>query len=123
MRRTDVERIKQFASRTEDRARPAYGRIRVDMKRRGIFIATTNERRTSKARRATGVSGRFGRGDRLEVARDRDQLWAEAAHLEASGASIILAEKFRPVAEEIQTDRMDGDEWMESVIAAVKDKD
>ena len=124
MRRTDVERIKQFASRTEDRARPAYGRIRVDMKRRGIFIATTNE--TTYLKSETG-NRRFwplatGAIDLEALARDRDQLWAEAAHLEASGESIVLDEKFRPVAEETQSERMDGDEWTESVIAAVKGK-
>ena len=43
MRRTDSERIKQFAARTEDRARPAYGRIRVDVKRKCVFAATTND--------------------------------------------------------------------------------
>src|SRR5262249_4498604 len=32
MRRTEVEAIKAFASKTEDRARPAYGRFRVDTK-------------------------------------------------------------------------------------------
>ena len=43
MRRAEVEKIKAFASRTHDRARPAYGRRRVDAPRRCIFIATTNE--------------------------------------------------------------------------------
>jgi hypothetical protein len=34
MRRAEVERVKAFASRTHDRARPAYGRRRVDAPRR-----------------------------------------------------------------------------------------
>ncbi|HXH94054.1 MAG TPA: VapE domain-containing protein, partial [Thermoanaerobaculia bacterium] len=89
MRRTDVQRLKQFISRTEDRARPAYGRIRVDMKRRGIFIGTTNENTYLKSetgnRRfwpiATGSINTDG------IKADRDQLWAEAAYAEESGES------------------------------------
>jgi hypothetical protein len=42
MQRAQVESVKAFASRTHDRARPAYGRSRVDLPRRGIMIATTN---------------------------------------------------------------------------------
>ena len=40
--RAEVEKIKAFASRTIDRARPAYGRSRVDRARRCVFFATTN---------------------------------------------------------------------------------
>ena len=43
MKRADVEKIKAFATRTHDRARPAYGRRRVDAPRRCIFFGSTNE--------------------------------------------------------------------------------
>lgn len=115
MRRTDVEKIKQFASRTEDRARPAYGRIRVDMKRRGIFVATTNE--DSYLKSETGnrrfwpvVTGEV----HLEGLRfHRDQLWAEAAYEESQGASIALDTALWKVAAQEQADRVDGDGWQE----------
>lgn len=113
MRRTDVARLKQFASRTEDRARPAYGRIRVDMKRRGIMVATTNESAYLKSE--TG-NRRFwpietGRIDLEGLTRDRDQLWAEAALAESQGASIELAQAFRPLAGEEQDQRLEEDAW------------
>jgi putative DNA primase/helicase len=41
--KTDINKVKSFASRQYDRARPAYGRNRVDRPRRGIFIGTTND--------------------------------------------------------------------------------
>jgi hypothetical protein len=123
MRRTDVERIKQFASRTEDRARPAYGRLRVDMKRRGIFIATTNEDIYLKSE--TG-NRRFwpietGRIDLERLKADRDQLWAEAAWSEARGASIELPEALRAEAAEQQEQRRESDSW-ESAICMVCEK-
>ena len=42
IRKAEVEDVKAFASRTHDRARPAYGRFRVDLPRRGVIWATTN---------------------------------------------------------------------------------
>lgn len=125
MRRTDVERIKQFASRTEDRARPAYGRIRVDMKRRGIFVATTNEDAYLKSETGNRRFWPVATGDvhlkGLEF--HRDQLWAEAAYEEAQGSSIALPENLWQVAAEEQSARLDGDMWQElfeQVIASRK---
>jgi hypothetical protein len=42
MTRAEVEHVKAFASRQVDRARPAYGRVREDRKRRSIEWGTTN---------------------------------------------------------------------------------
>lgn len=123
-KRAETERVTAFASRTEDRARPAYGRIRVDMKRRGILVATTNER--AYLRKETG-NRRFwpidtGRIDLEALARDRDQLWAEAAEYEASGTSIVLGEEFRRMAGFEQDERMENDEWTSTVAAEVAGK-
>jgi hypothetical protein len=125
MRRTDVERVKQFASRTEDRARPAYGRLRVDMKRRGIFIATTNEEVYLKSE--TGNRRfwplRTGRIDLAGLARDRDQLWAEAARAEESGASVVLGEHLRAMAADEQEARLEEtDVWVERISLYVNGK-
>ena len=43
MKKADIEHVKAFASRKVDRARPAYGRFRVDRPRRTVFFATTND--------------------------------------------------------------------------------
>jgi len=43
MRRAETDHVKAFASRTVDRARPAYGRFRVDRPRRAICFATNDD--------------------------------------------------------------------------------
>jgi hypothetical protein len=92
MRKADTTHIKLFISKTHDKARPAYGRIRVDRPRRCISIATTNEK--NYLRDSTG-NRRFWpvkvlRIDLSAIARDRDQLWAEASVLEATGETLVI---------------------------------
>jgi hypothetical protein len=118
MRRTDVERIKQFARRTEDRARPAYGRMRVDMKRRGIFVATTNDDVYLKEHDRAFWPIATGRIDLERLKADRDQLWAEAATCEARGDSIALDKRLWAAVAREQQERIEVDAW-ENTIATV----
>jgi predicted P-loop ATPase len=113
MKRSEVERVKAFASRAHDRARPAYGRRRVDAARRCIFIATTNEEEYLQSQ--TG-NRRFWpvHTDTIDVdalRRDRDQLWAEAANAEAAGVSLILDRSLWAEAEIEQELRRNPDPW------------
>lgn len=124
MRRTETERVKQFASRTVDRARPAYGRFRVDRKRTCIFIATTNQQ--SYLKDETG-NRRFWpletrRIDIDGLQRDRDQLWAEAALQEAAGASLHLDSKLWRDAAAEQHKRIEEDHWEEAIEAYLHNK-
>lgn len=124
MRRTDVERIKQFASRREDRARPAYGRFRIDRKRQCVFVGTTND----------DVYLMSDNGDRriwplltsvIDLAgllAARDQLWAEASHLEQQGHSIRLRRELWEAAAEAQNARRAGDVWVDPIWESVKGK-
>ena len=118
MRRTDVEKIKAFVSRTHDRTRPAYGRHRVDAPRRCIFIGTTNEDGYLKSqtgnRRFWPV--RTGMIDIDALRRDRDQLWAEAATLEANGLPLVLPDDLWAEARAAQEERRERDPW-EDVLA------
>jgi hypothetical protein len=121
MRRGEVERIKAFGSRTHDRARPAFGRHRVDAPRRCIFIGTTNEndgylKSQTGNRRFWPVHVRFV--DLAALRRDRDQLWAQAAALEATGMSLVLDEKLWPDARIEQEERRERDPW-EDILADV----
>ena len=90
IRKTEVEHIKAFASRTHDRARPAYGRVRVDQPRRCVLFATTNNDRYLKEADRRFWPVKTTNIDIEALKRDRDQLWAEAAQREREGASIVL---------------------------------
>lgn len=123
MSRADVEKVKAFASRKVDRARPAYGRARVDRPRRCIFVATTNNDTYLKSqtgnRRFWPV--RVGRINLEALARDRDQLWAEAVAIEKSGIALGLPERFWKEAAEVQDSRRDHDPW-DSIIETLEGK-
>ncbi len=117
IRRTDIEHIKAFASRKTDRARPAYGRYMVQQPRRTVFFASCNRndylQDDTGNRRFWPVEVRTI--DLAGLRRDRDQLWAEAAHREASGESHYLPERLWRVAGEIQAERMEVDEWADAI--------
>lgn len=121
MSKADVDKVKAFASRKVDRARPAYGRARVDRPRRCLFFATTNEETYLKSltgnRRFWSV--RTGRIDLANLARDRAQLWAEASLMEATGHSLALPESFWSEARSAQESRQEEDPW-ESTLGMIK---
>ncbi len=121
MNRAEVAKIKAFASRQVDRARLAYGRNAVSRPRQVIFIGTTNE---DKYLRDQTGNRRFwpiktGVIDLPALARDRDQLLAEAAHYEAQGASIAMPAELWQAAAVEQEARVEEDPWVEQIEAAV----
>jgi predicted P-loop ATPase len=115
MYRAQLDGMKAFISRTTDRGRPAWGRFREDRPRQVIFIATTNDEKY--LRDSTG-NRRFwpvktGQIDLEALRQDRDQLWAEAAHHEAQGDSIIIPENLWPLAAKAQEERLEDDPWLD----------
>ena len=124
MKRAEVEKIKAFATRTHDRARPAYGRRRVDAPRRCIFVGTTNEDEYLQSQTGnrriwplkTGITGPI---DIDALRRDRDQLWAEAAEIEARGEPLVLPKELWDEASTVQDERRQSDPW-DDILADVK---
>jgi hypothetical protein len=115
IRKADVENVKAFASRTEDRARPAYGRSVEWRKRRCVLWASTND--DDYLASQTG-NRRFWplqvlRPIELEkLACDRDQLWAEAAVRETqTRGNINIHEYFWAEAAVEQDERRIHDPW------------
>lgn len=108
IRKAEGEHVKRMLSRQVDEARLAYGRLVSVRPRQWIAIGTTNDDSYLKSfngnRRFWPV--KCGAIDLEGLARDRDQLWAEAAHREAQAdASIRLPKGFWATARELQDER------------------
>jgi hypothetical protein len=115
LNKSEVEKTKAFASRQFDRARMSYGRFSDRRGRQSIFVGTTNESKYLKDRTGNRrfLPVRTGEIDLEALRRDRDQLWAEAAHLEANGASIVLPPELWAAAAVEQEGRLEDDPWLE----------
>jgi predicted P-loop ATPase len=124
MRQSDIEHIKVFASRNEDSARMAYGRLPVVRKRQCIFIGTTNALKFLKDE--TGNRRWWPiRVTRIDIDRlkcDVDQLWSEAAVAEAKGESITLDETLWSAAADVQEVHRIEEPWVDVLGAELGDK-
>lgn len=120
--RAEVSRIKAFLTRTTDRFRPPYGRYTVEVPRQCVFAGTVNP--DTYLRDETGNRRfwplRCGTIDIAALARDRDQLWAEAVYRFREGAiwwiddPSILAEAAAAQEARYQADAWDAriDRWL-----------
>jgi hypothetical protein len=121
MRKAEADALKSALSRQVDRARMAYGREPVELARQCVIFGTTNSERylkdTTGNRRYWPV--RCGALKVAALAQARDQLWAEAARLEADGASIRLDPALYPLAAEAQDARRQDDPFMEALEPAL----
>ena len=112
--RAEVEAVKAFASRTNDRARAAYGRFLRNQLRQSIEVGTTNA--DSYLLSATG-NRRFwtvklnAPVDTARLGRDRLQLWGEAAAMESAGETLVLPRHLWAVAAVEQEKRRVVDPW------------
>lgn len=104
----DRNALKAYLSRLEDKSRMAYGRKTKAIKRQFIIIGTTNDAKylddpNGEDRRFWPVTVK--EFDVQGLAAIRDQLWAEAARLEAEGASTRLPRELWPAAAAEQAKR------------------
>jgi predicted P-loop ATPase len=116
--KAEIETTKAFLSRRVDRFRPPYGRGFIEQPRQGVFVGTTN--RTDWLVDETGnrrILPAYGdHADPEWVAVNRDQLWAEAAHREATGESIWLdTHDLQQSAAVEQERRMEDDPWAPAI--------
>ena len=127
--RAEVSRIKAFLTRTTDRFRPPYGRYTVEVPRQCVFAGTVNP--DTYLRDETGNRRfwplRCGTIDIAALARDRDQLWAEAVHRFRAGAiwwiddPDLLATAREEQDRRYQADAWDGliDRWLTHEVKSV----
>jgi predicted P-loop ATPase len=125
MSKTEVGKIKGFMSRAVDRFRPPYGKRLIDSPRQCVFAGSINH--TTYLRDETG-GRRFwpvacGQIEIEELARDRDQLWAEARHrFESSSPWWLDSRELNEQAREEQSDRCEEDPWQELITAWIEDR-
>lgn len=109
MKNQELTRIKAFLTSSKDSYRPSYGKRVVDYPRQTVFAGTTNEDKylqdLTGNRRFWPVSAGTIRID--ELARDRDQIWAEAYQAFLGGATWWLdTDELVAAAEGQQQERM-----------------
>tara|TARA_R110002110_G_scaffold159614_1_gene357517 strand:+ start:371 stop:2320 length:1950 start_codon:yes stop_codon:yes gene_type:complete len=118
MRVSMVEQLKGMLSRQVDGpVRLAYGRLPIEQPRQFIVVGTTNSYTyltdSTGNRRFWPV--RISQFSVEWVAKNRDALWAEAAHREAAGESIRLDASLWGAAKLQQDRRKTGDPWEEKL--------
>lgn len=114
MSRSEVGRTKAFMSRSVDRFRPPYGRTLTESPRQCVFAGSVNHstylRDKTGGRRFWPVKCSTIRID--DLARDRDQLWAEAVAMYRESRPWWLdSPELNSLAAEQQADRYEGDPW------------
>jgi len=123
MTRAEVSRIKAFMSRTTDRFRPPYGKQAIESPRQCVFTGSVNH--STYLRDETG-GRRFwpvhcGEVDVDALAKDRDQLWAEAIFQYRSGEVWWLeTRELIQEAEQQQSDRYEEDAWQVLIAAWIE---
>ena len=124
MGKRDAASVKAMLSRQTDEARMAYGRYKTRIPRQFVMFGSVNDTHflqdTTGNRRFWPVTVKPAEVAEALVARliaNRDQLWAEAAHYESQGESVVLPQHLWEAAAEAQQARMVIDPWAEKLEA------
>jgi predicted P-loop ATPase len=121
MKKAEVETVKAYASRQEDRARAAFAHFLKRQPRHSIEVGTTNSKEYLQSQ--TGNRRFWGMEvlksiDIEKLKRDRLQLIGEAARYHSQGESVVLDEALWGAAADVQEERRTKDPW-EDILAYI----
>lgn len=125
MKRAEATTLKAFLSRAVDNVRDPYDKVVSHVPRRGVFIGTANE--GGYLTDATG-GRRFwpltlaAPVNLTAISDDRDQLWGEAAALEAQGVSDMLPVELWDIAAKHQSAETASDPWIDTLQAFLDER-
>lgn len=124
IKKMDVEIVKSFASRIDDKYRPSYGRVVESHPRQCIIIGTTNNdggflRDVTGNRRfwPIRVTGEGAKRPWDITGEEVGQVWAEALALFAAGEELFLKGDVAVIAEAEQRNALENDD-REGLVAA-----
>ena len=127
IKKMDVETVKSFASRVDDKYRPSYGRVVESHPRQCIIVGTTNSdggflRDVTGNRRfwPINVTGEGTRRPWDITEYEVDQIWAEAVASFNAGEELFLKGDVAEAAADAQRDAMETDD-REGLVAAFLD--
>lgn len=123
MSKSEVEHVKKFLTMQTDKFRPPYGRNYVEVPRRCVFVATTNESRYLRDptgnRRFWPVACNQIHVDDLKA--DRDLLFAEAVAAFKAGEQWHITDPgLIDEAKAAQAERLEVDPWHEIIANEVR---
>ena len=124
LKKAEVDVVKQFVSKTEDRFRVAYGKRLEHFPRRCVFFGTSNEEdflRDATGNRRFWVINTLGRKGVSNVWEYLDkgtisQLWAEAKTRYVEGEPLYLSGELEDTAREIQDKHLEKDDRLGMVM-------
>jgi len=124
VRKSDLEHVKAFITRTEDTLRAPYGRYIITQPRRCVLIGNLNPDGNGYLQDMTG-NRRFwpipvGQIDTAALKRDRDQLWAEAMYCYLRGDHWWPDQSEAELVAQEQQARLIEDPWAAAVEAWAK---
>jgi len=115
IRKTDIETLKGFLSRQDDKYRASYGRVVTSHPRQGIFVGTTNAeegylRDITGGRRFWPVKVTKGAKRPWDLDSDEvKQIWAEALNYAKEGETLYLDDELDAIANEERREAMESD--------------
>gem|GEM_PF-3514171 len=122
LRKTEAERLKSFFVAQYDRYRPPYGKNVMDIPRMCIVVGTTNSEQFLKditGNRRYWPVRVFAGGKKnifIDLAKERDQILAEAKVIHESGEPIFLTREIEKMAALMQQEFVVRDAWADRIL-------